>query len=225
MVLFFTSTVHNPAITLYMGRDKVENEDLIKYAYPGDIWFHVDKLSSAHVYLRLPEDGSMTWETIPEALLVDCAQLVKANSIEGNKKDNLTIIYTPADNLKKTGDMAVGQVSFHSDKRVRHAVVHIAKRENPIVNRLNKTKVERVVDHEQDRIDREKRESAVRRAAAAEKKKADMELARTREAEKAARSYDTLFDVEEDYGEEDGAPKKSKREGKDLSAHARHVDE
>lgn len=45
------------------------------------MWFHVDKLSSAHVYLRMP-DG-MTWDAIPEALLVDCAQLVKANSIEG----------------------------------------------------------------------------------------------------------------------------------------------
>lgn len=64
----------------------------------------------------MPE--GMTWENIPQALLIDCAQLVKANSIEGvlvlfgptlngiftgktgNKKDNLTIIYTPGDNLK-----------------------------------------------------------------------------------------------------------------------------
>lgn len=89
-----------------MGRDKVESsyysifacsshssltywcvtdEDLIKYAWPQDIWFHVDKLSSAHVYLRLPESIS-SWETIPEPLLVDCAQLVKANSIEGDPK-------------------------------------------------------------------------------------------------------------------------------------------
>jgi hypothetical protein len=59
------------------------DEDLIKYAHPGDVWFHVDKLSSAHVYLRLPEDASITWDAIPEALLTDCAQLVKANSIEG----------------------------------------------------------------------------------------------------------------------------------------------
>ena len=29
------------------------DEDLIKYGWPEDIWFHVDKLSSAHVYLRL----------------------------------------------------------------------------------------------------------------------------------------------------------------------------
>lgn len=69
----------------------------------------------------MPE--SMTWDKIPEALLTDCAQLVKANSIEGlsmgfvswqdadkfsligNKKDNLTIIYTPADNLKVCMDL------------------------------------------------------------------------------------------------------------------------
>ncbi|KAI6107673.1 cytoplasmic protein [Pisolithus croceorrhizus] len=175
-----------------MGKDKVENEDLIKYAWPQDVWFHVDKLSSAHVYLRMP-DG-MNWEAIPQAVLVDCAQLVKANSIEGNKKDNITVIYTPADNLKKQGDMAVGQVAFHNDKRV----VHVAKRENPIVNRLNKTKVEKQVDHEQERIERVKKENAEKRAQAAQRKKEEAELARQRAEEKAARSYDSLFNVEED---------------------------
>ena len=48
-------------------------------------------------------------------------------------------------------------------------VVHVEKRENVIVNRLNKTKVERVVDHEAERIERVKRENAVKRAAAAAK--------------------------------------------------------
>ncbi|KAI0060471.1 cytoplasmic protein [Artomyces pyxidatus] len=206
MVLFFTSTAYESPVTLYMGRDKVENEDLIKYAWPQDVWFHVDKLSSAHVYLRLPE--TMTWDTIPEPLLTDCAQLVKANSIEGNKRDNLTIIYTPGDNLKKTGDMAVGQVSFHSDKRVKR--VYIPKRENAIVNRLNKTKNERVVDHEAERIERIKAENAVKRAAAAQKRKADAELAKAREAEKAARSYDSLFSGEVDDDDDDDAPKTRK---------------
>lgn len=140
-------------------------------------------------------DG-MAWEAIPNALLTDCAQLVKANSIEGNKKDNLTIIYTPGDNLKKTGDMATGQVSFHNDKRVKK--VHVPKRENPIVNRLNKTKVEKEVDHENERIERIKKENAEKRVIAAQKKKADADLAKQRDAEKAARSYDTLFNVEED---------------------------
>lgn len=47
--------------------------------------------------------------------------------------------------------------------------VYVEKRENPIVNRLNKTKEERQVDHEQERVDRIKKENAVKRAAAAEK--------------------------------------------------------
>ncbi|KAF8529320.1 hypothetical protein BU17DRAFT_10528, partial [Hysterangium stoloniferum] len=142
---------------------------------------------------RLPSSVK-SWEEIPQPLLIDCAQLVKANSIEGNKKDNITIIYTPADNLKKTGDMATGQVSFHKDNRVKR--VCVAKRENPIINRLNKTKVEKEVDHEQEKVERLKVEAAVRRAAAAERKKTDLELARAREAEKAARSYDSLFSGE-----------------------------
>lgn len=29
------------------------DEDLIKWGWPEDVWFHVDKYSSAHVYLRL----------------------------------------------------------------------------------------------------------------------------------------------------------------------------
>jgi len=51
-------------------------------------------------------------------LLVDCAQLTKANSIEGNKKDNITIVYTPWSNLKKDGSMAVGQVGFKDQRKV-----------------------------------------------------------------------------------------------------------
>ena len=50
-----------------------------------------------------------------------------------------------------------------------HHVVHVPNRENAIVNRLNKTKVERVVDHEAEQIERVKRENAVKRAAAAAK--------------------------------------------------------
>jgi len=41
----------------------------------------VVKLSSAHVYLRM--DKGQTMEMISPELLEDCAQLVKANSIQG----------------------------------------------------------------------------------------------------------------------------------------------
>lgn len=45
------------------------------------VQFHVDKLSSAHIYLRLPEGEK--WDAIPKDLVTDLAQLTKANSIEG----------------------------------------------------------------------------------------------------------------------------------------------
>lgn len=109
----------------------------------------MDKLSSAHIYLRLNEGD--TWDNIPEDLLTDLAQLTKANSIEGNKKDNITVIYTPWSNLKKDGSMAAGQVSFHDNKKVKRILV--PERENAIINRLNKTKVEKHPDLRQEKED------------------------------------------------------------------------
>lgn len=49
----------------------------------------MDKLSSAHIYLRLREGE--TWDNIPEPLLTDLAQLTKANSIEGQSWMQVTM--------------------------------------------------------------------------------------------------------------------------------------
>jgi hypothetical protein len=50
--------------------------------------------------------------------------------------------------------MATGQVGFKDQKKVKR--VYVAKRENPIVNRLNKTKVEKHPDFRQEKEDRAK---------------------------------------------------------------------
>lgn len=94
------------------------------------------------------------------------AQLVKANSIEGacrsesdfslrlatsdpnswpagNKRPQATVIYTLHSNLKKTGAMATGSVSFHNDRLVKR--IFVGPRDNAVVNRLNKSKVVREV--------------------------------------------------------------------------------
>ena len=44
------------------------------------------------------------------------------------------------ENLHKTNGMDVGQIGFHKQKAVRK--IRLASRENAIVNRLNKTKVQ-----------------------------------------------------------------------------------
>ncbi|KZF25518.1 DUF814-domain-containing protein [Xylona heveae TC161] len=191
MVYYFSSNTVSPAAFIYVGKDKVENEDLIKFGWEEDVWFHVDNLSSAHIYLRM-RDGE-EWDKLPEKLVQDCAQLTKANSIEGNKKENVSVIYTPWSNLKKDGSMAVGQVGFKDQKKVKRVLV--PTRENPIVNRLNKTKVEKFPDL---REEKEARLKALRwkdRAAQQERKKEELRVAKERQelAWRRDHAYDDLF--------------------------------
>eukprot|EP00088_Acartia_fossae_P014550 TRINITY_DN17802_c0_g1_i2.p1 TRINITY_DN17802_c0_g1~~TRINITY_DN17802_c0_g1_i2.p1 ORF type:complete len:177 (-),score=13.57 TRINITY_DN17802_c0_g1_i2:47-577(-) len=157
MVFYFTSNVVDPPVTLFMGRDKYENEDLIKWGWPEDVWFHVDKLSSAHVYLRLAE--GQTIDTVPKVVIEEAAQLVKANSIEGCKLNDVDVVYTLWENLHKTESMEVGQIGFHKQKAVKKT--RVAKKDNTIINRLKKTKVEKKVDFraERERRDKLERES------------------------------------------------------------------
>ena len=175
-----------------MGEDKHENEDLLKWAFPEDVWFHVDKLSSAHVYLRLKPGETL--DDIPEAVLTDCVQLVKANSIQGNKSNNIDVVYTMFDNLKKTAGMDVGQVGFHKNKEVKK--VFVEKRINEIVNRLNKTKEDikpdlRALREERDRKERDKVKEQERM-----RRKAEREAAALKQEEAEKRSYSNYMKSE-----------------------------
>ncbi|KAM9903369.1 hypothetical protein OXX69_007953 [Metschnikowia pulcherrima] len=128
---------------IYMGRDKIENDPLIHKSHPKNLWFHVDKHSSAHLYLQLShEQQSTKFEDLQldENLLQQIAQLTKANSIKANKLNNITIIYTPVDNLRSDGSMDTGTVTFVNPQKIKR--VHVAKKENSIVNKLNRTKTE-----------------------------------------------------------------------------------
>ena len=126
MVFYFTCS--DPRYTIYMGRDKYENEELIRYGWPEDLWFHVDKHSSAHVYLRLPREETIA--DVPPAIVHECAQLTKLNSIDGCKLNDVTIVYTMWGNLRKTGDMATGQIGFHKKGEVRSTVGCAARRQS-----------------------------------------------------------------------------------------------
>jgi len=191
MVLYFTSTVVSPPYSIYVGEDKHENEDLIRWGWPEDIWFHVDKLSSAHVYLRLhPND---TIDSIPQAVLDDCAQLVKANSIQGNKQNDVDVVYTPWANLRKAASMDVGQVSFHKPKEVH--TIHVERRINEIVNRLERTKTEvKKPDLRAQREERDEKERNVQKEKMKEDKRIEKELEEKKKKESELRSYSALMD-------------------------------
>jgi len=125
--------------------------------------------------------------------------------------------------------MAVGQVSFKDQKKVRAGYVqfvperrssccffpsialavsrniqaynpkvkriHVEKRENPIVNRLNKTKVEKFPNLHQDREDRLRELRNRERAAQQARQKEELRLARERKEKAYQRdhAYDDLF--------------------------------
>ena len=102
------------------------------------IRFHVDGLSSAHVYLRMNLPNT-SYDELPPKAVEECAQLTKENSIEGCKKKGVTIVYTWASNLLKTDDMEVGAVSFKNDSLVNK--LHIEKKTD-VLKKILKTKQE-----------------------------------------------------------------------------------
>lgn len=89
--------------------------------------FHVDDLSSAHVYLRLPVGRSI--DDISADTLEDCAQLVKANSIQGNKAASVDVVYTPWANLRKTASMEVGQACWPINATFCHPITSLPLRQ------------------------------------------------------------------------------------------------
>ena len=169
MVIFITSS--DPRFIIYLGKDKYENEELIKWGFPNDIWFHVDKFSSAHVYLRLPPE--ITIKTIPKEIMNECLQLVRDGSIEGRKQEKVSICYTPWYNLKKTPSMEIGEVGFKDDKEVYH--IKNVMKDKELLKRLLKTKVEKQVDLEQERKEFDLEEKNKRKKLMEEKKKKEKE--------------------------------------------------
>lgn len=145
MVYFYES---NPlgAVRKYQivtGKDKFENDMLIKYGYKelNYVWFHADKYSSGHVYLKLYEDEK-SLEDVPTEVINDCLQLCKSVSIQGNKMSQCCIIHTPWINLRKNKTMKPGEVSFKSLQRLKR--VQCYARDQRLLTRLTKTRVELV---------------------------------------------------------------------------------
>ena len=174
---------------IYMGKDKYENEHLIQYGLPEDVWFRVDDLSSAHVYLRL-QPGMQLADLEGTDVLLDCASLVKANSIAGCKKASVNVIYTRWKNLKKTNDMVDGQVGYHRPDNVKRVRV---EKNNSIVKQIEKSKKELYPDLAAEQAARLKEIQLQKKN---EWKKISKEKQKRKEEaikEKEARSYDRIM--------------------------------
>ena len=165
MVFYFTCEYKDPGgepYIVYMGADKYENEGLIEWGQTRDVWFHVDGLSSAHVYLRLPLAAAQDAGTrcgdlldrIPDPVVEEMCQLVKANSIEGCKRASVMVVWTPWANLHKDETcMQAGAVGFHDSKLRR---LRRVDKDKSIVKKLEKTRREAHPDLQQERLQYER---------------------------------------------------------------------
>lgn len=125
---------------------------------------------------------------------MDCAQLVKENSIEGSKLTTTDVKYTPWSNLNKTADMDVGQIGFHDDQLVKTITV---KKNAEIIRRLNKTKkqIERP-DLAAEREERDRQERIKLRKQQREQRKQEKEEHEQRKTQAELRAYSSLMQAD-----------------------------
>ena len=131
---------------LFVGIDKFENDDLIKYSqrYMKELnssvyWFHVDSFSSPHAYLRLNENET----NIPPKMIELCSQIVRNGSIEGSKRPSVDIIYTECTNLIKSKSMDIGTVSFLPNSKIFYNKA--VKTNNQLLKILEKSKFQQSI--------------------------------------------------------------------------------
>lgn len=135
-------------------------------------------------------EKGQTVDDIPEDVMEDCCQLVKNNSIQGalfascccprslilyhpgQKLPNVTVVYTPWTNLKKTQGMDVGSVAYHDD---RLAKKRKCNKNNQIVKVLEKSRTEKDMDLRALKEERDKNERVEERVARENEKKSERE--------------------------------------------------
>lgn len=208
--MVFTFVCSCPEYAVFMGRDKFENDELLNHSFPEDIWFHVDKFSSAHIYLRLPLGSidlagvkdkaeakrrmTAALDSIPQQVMNEMCQITRQNSIDGCKQPAVDIVYTPYLNLKKEERMDVGQVGF-KDESFRLLVRNVEK-DKEMIKTLEKTRQEEKVDFAAAKAARDEEERANRRRANEANKQRQKEEERKFAEEKELKSYSALQGLE-----------------------------
>ncbi|KAK8086323.1 JLP2 DnaJ-Like Protein 2 [Apiospora phragmitis] len=195
MVYYFTSAAVTPAAYVYVGKDKFENEELIKHGWEEDVWYVPRRQALLGPHLPAPARGRDLGRD-PGAPgggpgAADQGELDRGQQ-EGQRDGHLHALVEP----KKDGSMAVGQVSFKDPRKVRRVLV--PERENAVVNRLNKTKVERHPDLRQEKEDRQKELRKRDNSAQQARKKEEARIMKERAEKKWQKehAYDEIFSEE-----------------------------
>lgn len=130
------------------------------------------------------------YETLPAEVIEEACQLTKHNSIEGSKQTEVSIVYTPASNLKKTASMDTGQVGFKQQTKVKY-VANVKKDKN-IIKKLEKTKAEPNINLEEKKAERDRREKNEKKQQLQQQKLQQQQEEKERQAQMELRTYHSL---------------------------------
>tara|TARA_E500000178_G_scaffold329563_1_gene360598 strand:+ start:157 stop:543 length:387 start_codon:yes stop_codon:yes gene_type:complete len=128
MVVVETISRDEVEITFRLGKNALENHELIDDADPNDLWFHLDGFPSGHCILEVNRnnnfDSNNKFNRINDIDSIDiiyAANLVKSHSKLKNHNKKLKVIYTPVKNLKK--GKAKGEVIMLNIKKVSFIMI------------------------------------------------------------------------------------------------------
>ena len=85
----------NKQYTILIGKNKLENDTLIRNSEPNDLWFHLDNMSSPHIVLKTNGD------LIPKKYINSILSLFPLHK-SGLKFTKFKVIYTEIKNIQLT---------------------------------------------------------------------------------------------------------------------------
>jgi len=94
-------------IKITIGSNQNDNDVLFDLAEDNDLWFHVNNLPSAHLWVKFTDFDKNT--------LYRIALELKKNS-KYKKYNNISVIYAPKSSLKKTDKLGCIQIVGKSKK-------------------------------------------------------------------------------------------------------------
>lgn len=102
--------------TILVGRNRQENDELLREAKPWDLWFHARGGSGAHVLLKMPGREAK----VPDRTLAEAAGLAASHSALSGEK-YVEVAYLPAARVNKPKGAGPGQVLIQGEKTLRTA--------------------------------------------------------------------------------------------------------
>lgn len=102
---------HHDGHTIYVGRNNIQNDRLLKLASPNDVWLHTQKYHSSHVII-IEEGGQVRDETILYA-----AELCAYYS-DGRDSDKIPVDYCLRKHVKKPSKSKAGFVTYTDYKTI-----------------------------------------------------------------------------------------------------------